>query len=552
MNQIKYDVVVIGTGIAGLSAARTAASIGKKVAILTKGKIGSGSTQFAQGGIAVAMKNEDAPQFHFDDTIKAGDGLCDPAAVQILVEEGPDRVKELIDLGANFDKVGGDFDYTREAAHGRRRILHAGDATGREIEKCLGNALLSSESVDFYSDTFVTELLVEDGVCYGCLAITGAEAQFFLSDSVILATGGCGQIFARNTNPPVSTGDGTALAFSAGCDLQDLEFIQFHPTTLFLGDKRPISLFLISEAIRGEGGVLRNIDGVRFMPTYHPLAELAPRDVVARSIVSEMAKTSSSHVYLDLSQLSMDVETRFPTIYRRCMDARIDIRKDFIPVAPAAHYFMGGVKTDLWGETAVKRLFGAGEVTSLGLHGANRLASNSLLDGLVFGYRAAHRAAAYSAHKKAFDLSARQRPLATGKVPDLELSKVFSAKQELRTLMWRHVGIIRNKSGLNEALSWIARHDWILALGGTQESVLEVQNMLIVSKLTAEFALAREESRGAHFREDYLSKDSGLGSRRIAKCKLDTEIRFLVTGDKLPITPEAMSLPESFELSSPS
>jgi L-aspartate oxidase len=505
MKTLKLDYLVIGSGIAGLSASNKLASTDCSVGVITKSISKEGSTQYAQGGIAVAMNEDDTTKYHFEDTLKAGAELCNKDAVSILVEEGPARVKELIELGANFDKIGQKYSFTKEAAHGKRRILHAGDATGKEIEKALGKHLKSQLNVNFYENTSVIQLIVEDNNCLGCLAVHNNELVLFEAKATIIATGGCAQVFARNTNPPVSTGDGIILGYDAGCDVQDMEFMQFHPTTLFLGDKKPISIFLISEAVRGEGGVLRNINGEQFMKNYHPDAELAPRDIVARSIFMEMSKTNS-HVYLDLGGLKKDVKKRFPTIYERCLEARIDITRDFIPVAPAAHYFMGGLKTDGNGKTNVERLYAAGEVASLGLHGANRLASNSLLDGLVFGYRAAADALELDNSEVVIDL--KKLDTENPAISESAAVKIMAAKQIIRKTMWHNVGIIRSKESLTEALITLKKLDWLYKLATFNLGVVEAKNMLKTSQLITKSALEREESRGAHFRADFPDRDN--------------------------------------------
>lgn len=506
MEIIHYDFVVIGSGIAGLSAARHLSRHGE-VCILTKSHVRESSTQYAQGGIAVAMHSEDTPHYHFEDTMNAGAGLCNKNAVRVLVEDGPDRVRELIELGANFDRTGNDFHFTQEAAHGKRRILHAGDATGREIEKTLGNTLLNEGKVKFYSETSALRLLLKDGECVGCLASRHGRLMAVLARAVLICSGGCGQIYMHNTNPPVATGDGIALGFEAGCAVQDMEFIQFHPTTLYLGDKKPISLFLISEAVRGEGAVLRNIHGERFMPAYHPAAELAPRDVVARAIFDEMLRTQAQHVYLDLSRLDFDVAARFPTIYQRCLEAKIDIRRDFIPVAPGAHYFMGGLKTTINGETTIPRLYAAGEVSSLGLHGANRLASNSLLDGLVFGHRAARQAVECT--PVAQFPSPEELTLLTleDDISPRQKAHILTVKQEIRDIMWRYAGLVRDEEGLSHALRRLLKKSGILRLKTHQPALREVQHMLTVASLIVYFARMRKESRGAHYRRDYPKTD---------------------------------------------
>jgi L-aspartate oxidase len=496
-----YDYLVIGSGIAGLSAALKLSKYGT-TAIITKASIHESATNLAQGGIAAAMTKNDAPDYHFDDTLKAGDGLCDELAVKILVEEGPDRVRELIALGANFDKIDGDYDYTKEAAHSKRRILHVGDATGREIKKTLGNAVLKEPLAKFFPLTFVKELIIENGECIGCIAIHNHAIIRFYAKATIIATGGCGQLFARNTNPPIATGDGIALAYRAGCLVQDMEFVQFHPTTLALGDKKPISIFLITEALRGEGAILRNIHGERFMTQYHPDAELAPRDIVARSIYRESQKTKNN-VYLDLSPITQDLPKRFPTIYERCMECGIDITREFIPVSPAAHYFMGGIQTNVHGQTKIPRLYAAGETASLGLHGANRLASNSLLDGLVFGHKSALKM------YQEPPLSSLPATINTKKLStNIETSsKIKAARHAIKSIMWRQVSIIRNKTDLESATSDLNALNWILEINTNDDKLLEVQNMLTVSKLIVSSALQREESRGAHFRADFPEKN---------------------------------------------
>lgn len=518
MEHIKTDYLIIGSGIAGLSAARALAPHGT-VSIVSKSHIKEGSTQYAQGGIAVALTPQDTTQFHLQDTLSAGDELCHLEAVKILVEEGPERVKELINLGANFDKSGDDFDFTKEAAHTQRRILHAGDATGREIEKTLGLSLIHEKNVRFYPNTSVVELCVSHNECQGAIVIHKDTVIQFESKITLLATGGLGQLFAQNTNPPVATGDGIALAFQAGCNVQDMEFTQFHPTTLYLGDKKPISLFLISEAVRGEGGVLKNIYGERFMPQYHSDAELAPRDVVSRAIFSEMKKTKSTHVYLDLSHLKLDVKTRFPTIYNRCLEAQIDISKDLIPVAPAAHYFMGGISVDTLGETSVKRLYAAGETASLGLHGANRLASNSLLDGLVFGYRAGHHALKTYTE---FCQTTWQKTSSTLKtsLTSTDEIKLQETKELIRDTLWNKVGIIRSYESLTQAQTILKTCEWVNQLSPyISTHVRDVQSLLLNGTLMCEFALARTESRGSHFRTDFPKKNNSRWLNRLYKTK---------------------------------
>ena len=518
MKLLEVDYIVIGSGIAGLTAANV---LGQEhnVAIITKGSIKENSTQYAQGGIAAALQGEDTPDLHLEDTLIAGDGLCNKDAVEILVKEGIPRVQELIQLGANFDKKGDDFSFTKEGAHQKRRILHAGDKTGREIEKTLGNHIKKNKNIKFYPNTMVLELLTEDNNCIGCVTKTKSELSIIMSKAVILATGGLGQLFLRNTNPPVTTGDGVALAYRAGCEVMDMEFVQFHPTTLLEGDKRPISLFLISEAVRGEGAKLINANGKAFMKEYHPLAELAPRDIVARAIYNEINKTNVGYVYLDLSEINIDIQKRFPTIYKRCLESKIDITKDFIPVSPAVHYSMGGIKTDYNSQTSVENLYAAGEVSCIGIHGANRLASNSLLDGLVFGYRAGLNAL-YNTNDFIDKIDGRKLKIKKSLIENinakyttdsymknkLNLKKI---KQKIRQIMWDNVSIIRSKDTLEKAVNELIACKEELKQYKKDEHSVEVENMLLVSELITQFSLERKESRGCHFRSDFNQKEKG-------------------------------------------
>jgi L-aspartate oxidase len=500
---MQVDFLIVGSGIAGLTAALTLSRLGRSVLVVTKGSVEESATQWAQGGIAAAMHDQDTPGFHYDDTIKAGSGLCSPESVRVLVEEGPECVAELIQLGAQFDQLHGQLHYTKEAAHGQRRILHAGDTTGKEIGRVLGQAISQCPLVSIKSHTMVSQLLCnQNGECVGALIIESGQKMIIQSNATLIASGGCGQVFSHTTTPVVATGDGIALAYQLGCDIQDMEFIQFHPTTLSTGDKQSISIFLISEAVRGEGAVLRNIYGDRFMCHYHEMAELAPRDIVARSIYSEMQKTKN-HVFLDLSPIESDIMSRFPMIYKRCLDSGIDIKRDFIPVSPAAHYCMGGIATSLCGETQVPRLFAAGEAASLGVHGANRLASNSLLDGLVFGKRAALKMNKLGSLKDQVlypTLAGNRLPEPT---PSHIRTEMLSAKQKIRSTMWRYVSIVRSENALKNALNTLSGFKWILNCYPIEIELLEVQNLLINAWLVTQSAYTRQESRGAHFRVDY-------------------------------------------------
>ncbi len=489
------DFLIIGSGVAGLRAAIELAPRGE-VVVVTKDRPSESSTEYAQGGIAAVMSDEDEVGIHLEDTLKAGDGLCRQEAVKALVEEGPERIQELIAWGAAFDREGIKLSLTLEAAHSRRRILHAhGDSTGRELERVLLDRARSLPSVRKYPYAFTVDLIVRDSRCYGAYVLRDGEVTALFARATILATGGAGQVYARTTNPQVATGDGMAIAFRAGAQLEDMEFVQFHPTSLFAA-KAP--QFLLSESMRGEGAVLLNVRGRRFMEAYHPMAELAPRDVVSRAIISEMVKTESDHVSLDLRHLGKDfVKKRFPMIYETCMRFDINIARDVIPVSPAAHYIMGGVKTDLEGRTSLSGLYAAGEVACTGVHGANRLASNSLLEGLVFGARAG-RAAADGAVQPVADAEYRHE---AASIPSSD-----EIRKTLRSVMWERAGIIRCAESLGDARLRI--HSYADIIGGNYRTrhELELKNMLTVAGLIVEAAIAREGSVGAHYRSDHKER----------------------------------------------
>ncbi|MBI3920471.1 MAG: L-aspartate oxidase [Armatimonadetes bacterium] len=498
-----YDFLVVGSGIAGLWSALEAADHGT-VAVVTKGPLEEGSTKYAQGGIAAALCPQDSPALHLQDTMVAGAGLCNQEAVSILVTEGPTRVRELVKRGAQFDEENGQLILAREGAHGIRRIVRAkGDQTGKEVERALVEDIRHNP-VDLYEGYFAVDLLTQGEECVGMLTWSIAEQRFvlFIASTTLLATGGAGQLFKVTTNPAVVTGDGMAMAYRAGAWLQDMEFMQFHPTAL-AKDASP--KFLISEAVRGEGARLVNTIGHRFMPDYHPDAELAPRDVVSRSIVAEMQKTGSPHVLLDLTSHSREsIQGRFPTIFQTCCDYGIDPSDELIPVSPAAHYTMGGVRTGLNGETNLKRLYACGEVACTGVHGANRLASNSLLEGLVFGSRsvkAARRAVKHlGAPQVALSPVRRLRPYQ-------EDVGCVETRRTLRNLMWSQVGLLRSEEALVGALDQIDRMAEVVHQLPARPETWELANMVLLSRLIAFAALVRTESRGAHQREDFPKVD---------------------------------------------
>ena len=488
VDRLRTRFLVIGSGVAGLHTAWRASEAGD-VILVTKRSLFDSATAYAQGGIAVALGAGDSPELHRRDTLAAGAALCDAAAVQVLVEEGPARVRELHAAGAEFDlEPSGDFKLGREAAHSRRRVVHAhGDQTGAEVARTLIERVRGSEQVRVLERGRVLDLIAHDGACIGVRMSWAGRAVEIIADATVLATGGCGQVYRYTTNPAVATGDGFAIAHRAGARLADMEFVQFHPTAL---DTPETPLALISEAVRGEGAVLRNDDGVRFMVKRHKLAELAPRDVVAREIFRE--RRGGRCVWLDATHLGGDFERRFPGIFALCVARGIDPRTQQIPVTPAAHYMMGGVVTDLVGRSSLPRLYACGEVSNTGVHGANRLASNSLLEGLVFAERVAR------------DMTdATHVPEVPGvgdwAVPVLrDRGAAQVAATAVRDVMWEHAGIDRTARGLRLCLQTLAEIEARLPVGATEET-----NMVLTARLIAEAALVRKESRGGHFRSDY-------------------------------------------------
>lgn len=512
MEIFKSDFLVVGGGISGLTASLVCASKGS-VTLLTKGKTEETATEKAQGGIAVALDSvNDSTSYHLDDTLIAGAGLCDRQAVEILVKDGVERVKELIAMGADFDRTSSGFELNIEGAHRKRRILHAGDYTGKEIARTLAARVIKNRNISIRNYIFGKDLIMTNGKCTGVVAfdsVTGKQ-MMFLSPCVIISTGGVCQIYRYTTNPEFATGDGMAMAYRAGAVLRDMEFVQFHPTALvqFKGLDEEIAFpqFLISEAVRGEGALLLNKHGERFMEKYHVQAELAPRDIVSRAIFEEMKKTSSDHVHLNLSGIDPGkIQKRFPTIYKTCKEVGLDLTCDDIPVAPAAHYFMGGIKTDMEGRTNIPGLWAAGEAMSSGVHGANRLASNSLLEGVVFGKRAAESAIAYRKE----DPGAEVKPEipSSKKAVHLPDNEIKSYKGFIKRLMWEHVGIVRSGVSLGKAIIELEKLSSKFGFDPQNKDEAELVNMALVGGIIAKAALDRKESRGAHYRTDYPKKD---------------------------------------------
>src|SRR5580698_1700284 len=496
------DFLVVGAGVAGLRAAIDLAAAGS-VTVLAKREVRDSNTQWAQGGIAAALSDEDEISLHLQDTLQAGDGLCNPGAAKVLVEDAPDRIEELIQWGTEFDRQGTKLTFGREGAHSRNRILHAhGDSTGREILRALYAKAQTLKNISVLEFEFSTDLIVEDSRVCGIQLITEkGESQQMSASAVLLATGGLGQLYRNTTNPSVATGDGVAMAFRAGAEVSDMEFIQFHPTALYL-KKAP--RFLLSEALRGEGAYLRNLELDRFMPKYHPMAELAPRDVVARAIVHELevSRAKDPVVYLDLTHLDADhIKARFPRIYATCLEYNIDITTELIPICPAAHYSMGGIRSDLAGCSTLPGLYVAGEAAATGVHGANRLASNSLLEGLVFGARAGQ--SMRDQLKKAAATTRPPQAFASNGPMDAPIEQLIA---EIQDLMWRDVGIVRAGTALKHALEQLDQLCPRVAHPQTRRA-FEARNLHIVGTLVVRSASAREESRGAHYRLDFPTHD---------------------------------------------
>jgi L-aspartate oxidase len=507
------DYAVVGSGVAGLRAAIELSSAGS-VLVLAKSDLSDSATAWAQGGVAVALSDEDEIGLHEQDTINAGDGLCRPEAVALLVEEGPRYITQLIEWGTEFDRAGTKLAFTREAAHSRSRILHAhGDSTGREISRALLARAHTIPHLRLRAHAFTTKLVIESGRAVGVQFIdeTDGTLHEVRAGAVLLATGGLGQIYRETTNPEVATGDGMAIAFEAGAILSDMEFVQFHPTALAV---KGAPRFLLSEALRGEGGILRNINLERFMKRHHEAQELAPRDVVARAIVSEMHRTQSEHVYLDMTAKSEEfLRKRFPRIYETCLGYGLDLATDLAPVCPAAHYMMGGVKTDLWGHTSIPGLYSAGETGATGVHGANRLASNSLLEGLVFGARAGQAMMNDAPAKKRSTVGLPGSPapkpgnaLAAAATATPEKPAPSAALLKIRDLMWRYVGILRSGKELTAVIEQLKGIS-LPSSAKPARAEHELHNLHALALLIARSALAREESRGSHYRSDFPFRD---------------------------------------------
>lgn len=498
----EYDIIVAGSGIAGLFAALKASEFAS-VCLVTKGRLTDSNTWHAQGGIAAALGDNDSTAQHLQDTLAAGAGLCNEAAVRVLVEEGPRYVRELSELGVPFDKTGEGFALAREGAHSRGRVLHAGgDATGRLVQETLQAKVLLSKKITVREQTLVTELLTSADTVCGVRTLSG---QVLRSKAVILATGGLGQVYSHTTNPSGATGDGVALAWRAGAEITDMEFIQFHPT-VFRG-RLEGETFLATEALRGEGAILRNARGERFMPAYHDMAELGPRDMVSRAIMEQMKKYPGP-VYLDITHRDADfLRQRFPTVYSLSLQAGFDLAGAWLPVSPAAHYAMGGVWTGLSGETSLRGLYACGEVACTGVHGANRLASNSLLECLVFAARSVRRI-----EQEGIDFTLPVKTMRETSLLTQRPARVASLRHRLRGMMFEEAGILRQREGLKQLEEFVSQQVTLLRGRPATREFAELQNLLVTAGLIISAAQARQESRGAHYRLDFPQSQETVNS----------------------------------------
>ena len=513
--KVETAAVIIGSGVAGISAAY---HLGKHlpVVILTKTELSLTATRFAQGGIAAAVGLGDSPESHFRDTIEAGRGLCDEEAVRVLVTEGPAEIETLREIGAVFDMEGNNLSLTREAGHSRARVVHSRDTTGGEVEAALAATVKGMPNIRIIERAFAVDVLTDGNQAFGALALLEGKLTAFIAPVVIIAAGGMGQLYAVTTNPSISTGDGKAMGFRAGCELTDVEFVQFHPTALHVPT---LPRFLISEAVRGEGAYLVDDQGERFMVGRHPLAELAPRDIVVREEITRMRDTATDHLYLDCRHIGRKfMSQRFPAIFKELVSHGLDVDKDLIPVSPAAHYMSGGIKTDLAGRTGLDGLFAVGEAACTGVHGANRLASNSLLEGLVFSRRAAAAALSIAAADKPKAKSPMHFATNVPTAPGKEARALIA---ELKNVMQADAAVVRTRAGLDRVLSFIAKYGLYLKPTGPWSDDYELANLLTTGLVIATAAKTRTESRGSHWREDYPDEDDARWLKHILLSKGD-------------------------------
>lgn len=523
IKKYSYPILVFGSGIAGLYSALRISEKGLKVALITKSKLGESNTRYAQGGVAVVLpeNSKDSIDLHVKDTLEAGAGLSDPAVTRLISTKGAHVINKLINYGVPFDK-GSDnqLALTLEGAHSVRRVLHSGgDATGRNIEKRLVELVEQNSNIDVFEEFQVVELLVDnDNTCHGAIVFDASKNlhYVFVANYTVLATGGLSQVYLNTTNPAVATGDGVALAYKAGANIMDMEFVQFHPTA-FHDSSTP--KFLISESVRGEGAKLRNLNGELFAHHYDPKADLAPRDIVTRAIFSEMNKTSADHVFLDATQIPENVlENRFPNIILVCLKNGIDIKKDYIPVSPAAHYSMGGIQVNLLGKTSINKLYAVGEVACTGLHGANRLASNSLLECVVLAEEVACNIVSQKGKNEVLNIDSLYLEAAITEiinnysllVPALPVETVTSLTNQIQNTMWSYAGVVKNQKSLEKCLEIINNIEKEFKHSGICSNLYEyeLRNLIIIAKLITLSALQRKESRGAHYRDDFLDTNN--------------------------------------------
>ena len=513
LEKVYNDVLIIGSGIAGIY---TSLKINEnyKVLIITKEKMDMSNSVLAQGGIAVSLGKSDSPELHFKDTLYAGAGLCKEETVWVLVNEAAGNIKDLCKYGVNFDRTEEDtLSLSREAAHSKNRIIHAGDTTGKEVLDTILAEAVKRKNIEIKERVMAVDLITENGECRAVMAYDEQKGRYclYMAPVIIIASGGYGRLYYNTTNPEMATGDGGCMAYRAGCELMDMEFVQFHPTVLYHKDNKS---FLISEAVRGEGGILRNINGDRFMSKYHELQELAPRDVVSRAIFEEMKRTNSTNVFVDITHKNKEwIENRFPNIYKTCLDYGIDMTKDYIPVAPAEHYCMGGIKVDAFGRTNIKGLFACGEAACNGIHGANRLASNSMLEGLVFGNKISGQVDEIINSKKP-DFNIEDIAFKTDRViKDIDSEALIV---EIQKLMVKKVGIVREEKALKEALQRLLEiESMIKDVKNSTTKDMELSNIVLLSRFIVSSALERQESRGAHFRSDFPQTDDAHWKRNI-------------------------------------
>jgi len=507
---LETDFLIIGSGVAGLTCALKASNYGK-VIVATKDNIEVSNTYYAQGGLAAAIGRDDSFSAHVEDTLRAGDGLSNRRIAQILARESPKRIEELRELGVKFTVKNGRFVLSREAVHSRARIVHASDITGREVEKILVKNIQENNKIGYYEQLMAVELITQGNNCIGCIFIDNKreKIQVIFSKKTIICTGGIGRLFSVTTNPEIATGDGIALAFRKGIILEDMEFIQFHPTMLH--SSKPS--FLISETLRGEGGLLKNKYGKVFMKKYHRDGELAPRDVVSKFSIIEMRKTRAKSIFLDVTHIDAEyLKGRFPNIYKECLRYQIDFTKMMIPVSPAAHYICGGIKVNEFGATNMDNLYAVGECACTQLHGADRLASNSLTEGLVFGSRVIDKIKGNIKWKN------RKLKVDLPKIVNIKNGKLEKYRKQIQNLMWNNVGIIRNKRNLKIALSKLKKIEMKInqiRMKGISKKIMELQNMVLLGKIIVVCALRRKESRGTHFIEDYPERHDNIWSKHL-------------------------------------